>query len=31
MLEAVMKAAGFTGYSAEWWHYSDTVRYSVVQ
>lgn len=27
MLEDIMKAAGFKGYSAEWWHYSDTDSY----
>lgn len=27
MLEDIMKDAGFKGYSAEWWHYSDTDTY----
>ncbi len=27
MLEKVMEEAGFKGYSAEWWHYSDTDSY----
>ena len=27
MLEDIMKEAGFKGYSAEWWHYSDTDSY----
>lgn len=27
MLEDIMKSAGFKGYSAEWWHYSDTDSY----
>ena len=30
LLEQAMTAAGFTGYSGEWWHYSDTVSYPVV-
>lgn len=30
-LEAVMTAAGFVGYSGEWWHYSDSVDYPVVR
>ncbi|MGM9555261.1 MAG: M15 family metallopeptidase [Oscillospiraceae bacterium] len=30
-LEEVMTAAGFVGYSGEWWHYSDSVDYPVVQ
>ena len=30
-LEAVMTAAGFVGYSGEWWHYSDSTAYPVVQ
>ena len=29
-LEAVMTAAGFVGYSGEWWHYSDSTEYPVV-
>ena len=27
MLEDIMEDAGFKGYSAEWWHYSDTDTY----
>lgn len=27
MLETVMQACGFQGYSREWWHFNDTVRY----
>lgn len=30
-LEQAMTAAGFRGYDKEWWHYSDTVDYPVVQ
>ena len=30
-LEAVMTAAGFVGYSGEWWHYSDSTAYPVVR
>lgn len=30
LLEKLMVAHGFVGYSAEWWHYSDTISYSVV-
>ena len=30
-LKAVMTAAVFVGYSGEWWHYSDSVDYPVVQ
>ena len=30
-LEAVMTAAGFVGYSGEWWHYSDSLDYPVVR
>ncbi|MFR5782680.1 MAG: M15 family metallopeptidase [Oscillospiraceae bacterium] len=26
-----MTRAGFTGYSAEWWHYTDTDAYDVVK
>jgi len=29
MLEKLMEDNGFTGYSKEWWHYSDTKSYSV--
>lgn len=29
LLEAAMTRAGFVPYSAEWWHYSDTVWYEV--
>ena len=31
LLESVMKKHGFKGYSAEWWHYTDTVSYNVVK
>ena len=31
MLEDVMEMAGFQGYSGEWWHYSDTTEYPVVE
>ena len=30
LLEAAMTAEGFVGYSGEWWHYSDPIRYDVV-
>ena len=30
-LEKLMTEAGFTGYSKEWWHYSDTTDYPVVE
>ena len=30
VLEAAMQAEGFVGYSAEWWHYSDSTAYEVV-
>ena len=30
LLEAAMQAEGFVGYSAEWWHYSDSTVYDVV-
>ena len=30
MLEDIMTKNGFSGYRKEWWHYSDTVKYSVV-
>lgn len=30
LLEDAMTAAGFTGYSGEWWHFSDTTEYPVV-
>ena len=29
--EDAMTRAGFTGYSAEWWHYTDTDAYDVVE
>lgn len=29
LLESAMTAAGFSGYSGEWWHYSDTADYPV--
>lgn len=29
ILEALMEKHGFSGYSAEWWHYTDTVMYPV--
>lgn len=29
-LEEVMTAAGFVGYSGEWWHYSDSTEYPIV-
>lgn len=31
LLEDVMTRAGFTRYSAEWWHYADTDAYEVVK
>lgn len=31
LLERAMEAHGFTGYAAEWWHYSDGVTYPVVE
>lgn len=31
MLEDIMIEAGFSGYSGEWWHYSDTTEYPVIQ
>ncbi len=31
LLEDAMTAAGFTGYSGEWWHYDDTVKYPVAE
>lgn len=31
MLEDIMEAAGFKGYSGEWWHYSDNTEYPVVE
>jgi len=31
MLENIMTAHGFTGYSGEWWHYSDTVEYPIIE
>ena len=30
LLEQIMIKNGFTGYSKEWWHFSDTVKYDVV-
>lgn len=30
-LEKVMTDAGFAGYSGEWWHYSDSTEYPVMQ
>ena len=30
-LEQAMTAAGFRGYHQEWWHYSDTTDYPVIQ
>lgn len=30
MLEEIMYQNGFTGYSKEWWHFSDTVKYDVI-
>ena len=29
LLEGIMTKHGFTGYSGEWWHYSDTTSYDV--
>ena len=29
ILELLMEKHGFTGYSGEWWHYTDTERYPV--
>lgn len=31
LLESVMEAAGFKGYSAEWWHYTDTDSYDICE
>lgn len=31
ILESMMKDCGFNCYSGEWWHYSDSITYSVVQ
>ena len=31
LLEQAMTAAGFRGYSKEWWHFSDTTDYPVIQ
>ena len=31
LLDRAMTQAGFVGYIGEWWHYSDSVRYDVVQ
>ena len=30
LLENIMKKYGFKPYSAEWWHYSDSISYDVV-
>ena len=30
-LEAIMEQNGFKPYSAEWWHFTDTQDYDVVQ
>lgn len=30
-LEEIMADAGFVGYSGEWWHYSDSLEYPIVQ
>ena len=30
ILEAAMQAEGFVGYSAEWWHFTDSTPYDVV-
>lgn len=29
LLQDIMEASGFTGYSKEWWHFTDTVEYPV--
>lgn len=29
LLEEAMESSGFKGYSKEWWHFSDTISYSV--
>lgn len=31
LLDRAMTQAGFVGYSGEWWHYSDSVKYDVIQ
>lgn len=31
LLEDAMTAAGFVGYSGEWWHYDDTIKYPVAE
>ncbi len=31
LLEKVMKKHGFKGYESEWWHFSDTIKYSVIK
>ncbi len=31
MLEQIMEDAGFRGYSGEWWHYTDTTDYPVIE
>ncbi|MBE6156362.1 MAG: hypothetical protein E7161_01270 [Firmicutes bacterium] len=30
-LENIMKTYGFKGYSGEWWHYSDEIKYDVIK
>lgn len=30
-LETIMEEAGFIGYKAEWWHYSDTDGYDIIR
>lgn len=31
LLEGIMKKHGFSGYRKEWWHYTDTIKYEVVE
>ena len=31
LLEEVMKDCGFKPYSAEWWHFTDTIGYDVLK
>lgn len=31
VLETLMEANGFTGYYGEWWHFSDSVEYPVIE
>lgn len=31
MLEEIMTRHGFSGYSGEWWHYSDTTEYPLIE